>query len=257
MIRKTSAIVLRFYPYSNTSRVVSWLTPDEGRVATLVKGSQRPRSSFLGQYDLFYTCELVYYARERTGLHIARECAPLKTRDRLRTDWKAAAAASYLSDLASRVSPPNAPHPEVYDLLDAGLDVLAAGGVNTAFLFWMELRVAGALGLAPRLRRCLECGQELRPGARTSHFSYARGGILCGRCGPQAAEGAARIPADVLAMLIGWQRAKTPQGALGTHCTARQMSEIERLLGLFLEYHLDTRLPARAIALDVLKRRVA
>ena len=94
MILKTTALALRFYPFSNTSRIVAWLTPDQGRIATMVKGSQRPRSLFLGQYDLFYTCELLYHRRERGGLHIARECSPLKWREGLRRDWRAAAAAS-------------------------------------------------------------------------------------------------------------------------------------------------------------------
>ncbi len=84
MIARARAIVLRVFPYSNTSRVVSWLTADHGRVATLIKGSQRPKSLFLGQYDLFYTCELLFYRHERDGLHIARECTPLTRRDRLR-----------------------------------------------------------------------------------------------------------------------------------------------------------------------------
>lgn len=254
MIEKTQAIVLRYYPFSNTSRVVSWLTPRAGRIATMVKGSQRPRSPFLGQYDLFYTCELVYYARERTGMHIARECWPLKMRTPLRSDWKATAAASYACDLASRVSPPDAPHPGLFELADAALDHLAAGGGTAPFLFWYELKLMQALGLAPRFRQCLACGKELLPGARQSTFSYARGGILCGACSGKAPEpGAARIAPDILAMLTGWQRAQAPQAALSTQCTPRQLGEIERLLGLFLAYHLDVSPPSRGIALDMLR----
>jgi DNA repair protein RecO len=255
VIQKTEAIVLRYYPFSNTSRIVSWLTPEAGKIATLVKGSQRPKSFFLGQYDLFYTCELVYYARERAGVHIARECALLKTRDRFRSDWKAAAAASYLSDLLFRVSPPDAPHHGLFDLLDSGLDRLAADGAAASFLFWFELKLLGALGLAPRLIRCLNCERELKPGARRSKFSYSRGGILCSACAEAGAQGSLPIAPDILAILTGWQRARSPQAALSTQCTTWQLGEIEKLLGLFLAYHLDTALPSRGIALEVLKRQ--
>jgi len=73
MILKSPAIVLRFNPFANTSRVVVWLTRDHGKLATLVKGAQRPKSPFLGQFDLFYTCELLFYARaDRQRAHIAR-----------------------------------------------------------------------------------------------------------------------------------------------------------------------------------------
>lgn len=257
MIHKTQAIVLRCYPYSNTSRIVSWLTPEDGRIATLVKGSQRPKSLFLGQYDLFYTCELIYYARERAGIHIARECAPLKTRDRFRFDWKAAAAASYLSDLLFRVTPPDAPHHDLFDLLDSGLDQLASLGASVPFLFWFELKLLEALGLAPRLKHCLNCERELRSGARRATFSYARGGILCPACVEANPAGSLPIAPDILAILTGWQRARSSQAALSTQCTSWQLGEIEKLLGLFLSYHLDMALPSRGIALDVLKRKVA
>jgi DNA repair protein RecO (recombination protein O) len=257
VIEKTQAIVLRVYPFSNTSRIVSWLTPESGKIATLVKGSQRPKSFFLGQYDLFYTCELVFYGHERAGVHITRECAPLKTRDRFRSDWKATAAASYLSDLLFRVSPPDAPHHDLFDLLDLGLDHLAARGAVAPFLFWFELKLLGTLGLAPRLKHCLNCAQDLMPSAHRSKFSYSRGGIFCCACAETGAEGSLPIAPDILALLTGWQRARSPQAALSTQCTTWQLGEIEKLLGLFLAYHLDTSLLSRGIALDVMKRKAA
>jgi phosphoesterase RecJ-like protein len=57
---KTLGIVLSIRPWSQTSHVVTWLTLN-GVITTLVKGALRPKSAFIGQYDLFYTCELVYY----------------------------------------------------------------------------------------------------------------------------------------------------------------------------------------------------
>ena len=67
-IIKTHGIVLSIHPWSQTSHVVTWLTPDHGPVTTLVKGAVRPKSAFLGQYDLNYTCEIVYYADTRRVL---------------------------------------------------------------------------------------------------------------------------------------------------------------------------------------------
>ena len=61
---KTEAICLDIRPWSRTSHVVRWMTPD-GPVTTVVKGAVRPKSAFLGQYDLNYTCEIVYYSRAK------------------------------------------------------------------------------------------------------------------------------------------------------------------------------------------------
>ena len=57
------ATCLSIVPWSRTSHVVVWLTP-AGKVTTVAKGAVRPKSWLLGQYDLNYTCDILYYARE-------------------------------------------------------------------------------------------------------------------------------------------------------------------------------------------------
>ena len=75
MIIQTQAIVLSIHPWSRTSHMVTWLTRDYGRIVTSVKGACRPKSAYLGQYDLFYTCLLDFYRKDRYGVHAIRECA--------------------------------------------------------------------------------------------------------------------------------------------------------------------------------------
>lgn len=256
MIVKTEAIVLRWYPVSETSRVVSWLTPERGRLATLIKGALRPKSAFLGQYDLFQTCELLYYARPHEGLMITREVAPVRPRARLRTDWRACGVASYLCGLMGRVTPPEAAQMELFHLLNDALDELAGEGANPPLLFWFELRLLQALGVAPRLQRCLDCGCEPRVGQEAGGFAYIRGGWLCPDC--HRRDGGEQLPLrpDVLALLTSWQRAASSRSARTTRLTARQLAEVEHLLGLFLVHHLEQPLTGRAQALDLLARRL-
>jgi len=75
---------------------------------------------------------------------------------------------------------------------------------------------------------------------------------LCARCVGHSHAQTLPINPDILAMLVAWQRAPTPKVAQTTRCSERQLANIERLLGLFLKYHLDAPLPSRALALEVL-----
>jgi len=72
-IEKQTAVVLKISPFSETSRVVSWMTASAGKISTIIKGSQRSKSAFLGQYDLFYACEILFYRSPRGTLHILKE----------------------------------------------------------------------------------------------------------------------------------------------------------------------------------------
>lgn len=256
MIAKTEALVLRWYPVSETSRIVSWLTPERGRMATLVKGSQRPKSAFIGQCDLFQTCELLYYARPHEGLMITREISPVRTRERLRKDWRACGVASYLSGLMARITPPEAAHLELYQMMERFLDELASEGANPALFFWFELKILAALGIAPQLQRCLVCGTEPKQGQGSFGFAHIRGGLLCSSCRAQETRDVTILRPDTLALLSEWQRAETSRTARTTRCALRQVQDAERALGLFMAHHLEQPLTGRSAALDLLTRRV-
>ncbi|MFT7513959.1 MAG: DNA repair protein RecO (recombination protein O), partial [Candidatus Omnitrophota bacterium] len=182
MIEKTDAIVLKWHPVTNTSRIVIWFTRSHGRVTTIIKGCQRPNSLFLGQFDLFYTCELLYYLKEHNDLHHTKECSPFKRRDNLRTDWRAAAAASFFTDIVLRVCPPRAAHPDIYDLLDQALDEINVNGINFAIFFWFELKLLQLLGHAPQMAHCIDCQKEQPLAAQRIRLAYERGAILCTAC---------------------------------------------------------------------------
>ena len=208
---------------------------------------------FIGQFDLFYTCEILFYEKDTRHVHILKECSPLKMRSDLRDDWKACAAASYLTDLVNRISPARAHHPGLYHALDHALDHLARHGARPAFLFWFELKLLHILGLEPRLRHCAQCNTGCGPSRDATRFAYDRGGILCVGCARPDHPYTVAIAPDVLATLRGWQQARSAQVSIATRSTPRQLREIETILGLFLQHHLEVELKSRAITLDVLR----
>jgi len=276
MIVKTQAVVLRMIPFSETSRVVLWLTRDHGKLATIIKGAHRRRSPFVGQVDLFYTCELLVYLRQFRGLHIVKECSPLKPRTPLRSRWRATACASYFTELIARISPLYAPHPELFRLLDMALDYFADQSALELGLFWFELKLMKVMGIAPQLKECLLCHHPLKednahpegplarsarqaPAGRTrvaAAFSCVRGGVLCTECAPSVGKEALPITPDILGMLRFWQSSRTWHAVQSVACTPRQVQELERILGLFMQYHLEVENLARPMALSIVRKRL-
>ena len=151
---KCEAICLDVRPWSRTSHVVAWLTP-HGRIVTLVKGAVRPKSAFLGQYDLNYTCELVYYARSRGDLHALRECAPICLRAELRGDYRALALAGHFRRLAADFAPAGPDCVAWQAALADALDRLCLRRLSSAEavgeLLRFELAVLALMGLRPEL----------------------------------------------------------------------------------------------------------
>jgi DNA repair protein RecO (recombination protein O) len=254
MILKTEGVILRVLPYSRTSLMADCLTRELGRVWLLAKGAQRPKSIFLGQIDLFYTCEVLVYHRASRVL-ILKECAALETRDALRSDWRAAACASYFCDFTSQVTPPGFPHEDLFVLLERALDTLATRGASPALMGWYELAALKALGLGPALTRCPSCGKDPASGGSLRvKISSKRGGVLCRQCEDKESGPAIIVSAGALALMKAWDGAADPAVAAVAVPSQNQWSEIQSVLKDFSAYHLDLLLRSRDITLELIRK---
>ena len=223
-IIKTRGIVLAIHPWSRTSHVVAWLTPDHGVVSTLVKGAVRPKSAFLGQYDLFYACDLLYYAHASGELHALRETAPLNLREALRGAWRETSLAGYATSLVRELAPPGAESAAWYEFLDRFLDTLCEAAAEahdaTAGLrktVELEMGLLQLAGLAPDF-------SGLDPAAEWTPFALDRGrcgnGTRTVRITPRAVNALARPDAQ--------------------STTLDELQDGLRFLGAFLAFHLET-----------------
>lgn len=242
-IVKTDATVLRIAPFSRTSHVVTWLSPNYGRLATVVKGACRPTSAFLGQYDLFTTCELLFYRRERDGVHIIRECSALAARNGLRNDWRRVTTASYLCDLTARVTPPLQEAAGIHALLAAELDRLCATTPDESSVLRVELALLRQLGLMPQLSACPHCHPL---GQTWVRFGLASGHALCAHRGTAAAEATVTVQRDVLDALQHVAASGLPEPVQHLSLGLR------RFLGIFLRFHLDVPAAPRRLAFELL-----
>jgi DNA repair protein RecO (recombination protein O) len=243
MIERDHGIVLRWFPVTDSSRVVVWFTRHHGQLSTLIKGALRGKSWALGQYDLFHTCEILFYAGAKEDLHLFRECSPLRRRRGLRSDWRACAGASFVADLLYHVAPPRASAPALYELASQCLDQLARGNKPPALLFWFELHVLRELGLAPRLAD---------DPAASLRFAYALGRVLVP--GERAEGPAAPLSGGAHALMRLLLDSPDPERLSRLRVRPEQIRELCQHLERFGRYHLDRSLPSRALALDNLDR---
>ena len=232
---KTEAICLDIRPWSRTSHVVSWLTPS-GKVTTVVKGAERPKSLFLGQYDLNYRCEILYYARAKGELHALRECVPLDLREGLRDDYRALALAGYCRKLAGDLAPAGADCRTWYETLERALGACASRPSGAGTAFWLPLMLRYELsalelsGLKPDFS-----GYDRE--AEWSSFSVETGAFSegGGRC--------VRISRTVAAYLDNpWLPVENLQIPL----------DAARVIGVFYQFHLDCASDVRRVVLGMI-----
>ena len=176
---RTEALVLRGVDFSETSRIVTFLTPERGRLACMAAGIRRPKSTGRAVLDTFNRVELVVYWKDSRSVQRMGEPSLLDDFARIKKNLDKSVYGAFPLEIAYRVAHENEPSPQLYAALLNGLEGLAAWeGDSLTHTAWHALQLLAAAGFAPSVDACAVCGRAL---ARAKGFSY-EGGVTCASC---------------------------------------------------------------------------
>ncbi|MCC7373024.1 MAG: DNA repair protein RecO [Verrucomicrobiales bacterium] len=188
MEERTTGVVLRIRPLTETSLIVHWLTAEAGRISTVARGARRPKSVFRGKLDLFHEADLTFRRSRTSDLHTLSEVVLRGTLATLRTDWRKLRQAAYGATLIELATEADTPVPEFWEEFRGFLRRVDAAPVSVLPVMALELRTLEILGLTPDLDR------ESLPEA-----SRALAGELMGCAWEEMVEDdGARVPREVL-----------------------------------------------------------
>lgn len=146
-MENTAAILLRRTKLTETSLILTWLTESHGKIKTVAKGARQPKSRFAGRLDLFYECEIQWSRSRRSELHTLREVALRVAHEGLRADYHLVALAAYFVELVELVTEMDHPVPEIFDLLQRGLQYVNTNSASLRALEHFEAELARLLGI--------------------------------------------------------------------------------------------------------------
>ena len=161
MYERTTGLILRLFPLTETSLVVHWLSPDMGRIGTVAKGARRSKSASQGKLDLFHVAEFSFQRSRRSDLHTLREVALTETFSRLRTDVELLDCLARATRLITRATEEQTPLVGEYALLLELVRRLNDDGMGEFWRTVFEVKFLGSQGLAPNWEQ-----SALDPGSR-------------------------------------------------------------------------------------------
>ncbi|MDL2319396.1 DNA repair protein RecO [Eubacteriales bacterium OttesenSCG-928-A19] len=175
---RTDAIVLRHANYSESSRMVTLLSPSLGLVSASAKGCRRSKSQTLAATELFSAGEYVLF--QHGDRYTLTSFALQESYYPIRTDVDKLAHGVYWLNLCEAVAQPGEDCARLFKMLLLSLavqayDELPPRALTAVFL----VQFAGLAGFAPRLDRCSRCG---RPVEAPCKFDAELGGVCCASC---------------------------------------------------------------------------
>ncbi|HTV73697.1 MAG TPA: DNA repair protein RecO [Candidatus Acidoferrales bacterium] len=229
---KAHAIVLRARNLGEADKIFTLFSREYGKLDAIAKGVRRPKSHTVGKLELGVEVFLT--------LHRGRTLDVIISADILQSRWDAItqpaafATAHLMIELIDAFCEPELALPEVYALLDGALRALGALPEPRALIPRFELRLLGALGVAPHIDDCVRCGAALEALPAWAHLDA--GGLSCEACRPHGAEALALSAGDVRNL-----RALAAGRTRGSGAALVAFPAAARVVDAFLTYHLGKR----------------
>lgn len=166
---RSEALVLRSVDYSETSRIVTFLSPVRGKLACMAAGARRAKSKLAGVLDTFSRVEAIYTWKDGRSVQRLTEASLLDGHFGIKRDLDKSLYGAVPLEAVYKVAHENEPSQELYDALCDGLKQFDAwpGDIRT-HACWQLMRVLASAGFELNLERLLA---ERGRGA----FSYRTG----------------------------------------------------------------------------------
>ena len=248
---RDEAILLRRFPYSESSLVARVFSREHGKIGLLARGAHRPKSRFYCVLDHFDTLELEWKHQPGRELMELRQGDILSRRSKISQDLETYRAGAVACELVDLACPTGQRESGTWARLTTCLDEIAQG-VRPPWesTVSFELGFLEEHGLCPALEVCATCGGDApppRPNEERACFSASCGGRMCVDCAAEARDAGRRVgtmPLDVLTAANQLLRGAI-QGERITPLTTPLLVRLRDFVERFLDHHLEVRAKAR------------
>jgi len=232
-IHTADAIVLRQYPYRETSVIVTCLTDRFGKLKGLIKGLRAQPTRYRSPMEPLTLNRIVFYDTRTSSLHLITQCELIAAYQTLTHDLGAMRLAASCAELTDMVVELDEPQAAIFELLKQTLERLTSSGSerSSAIRIHFVLRLLRLAGFHPQLDECTGCGEH--PFGHQAFWSARQGGLLCQRCLHEDPKAEVIAP-QWLETLSACAEAEEP-----VELAASQATAIQQRLDEFLRWRLD------------------
>lgn len=176
MIKKTEGIIISTVDYKESSKIVNILTPTEGIIGVLAKGSKNLKSKISATSNVL-TYGVFYLNYHKGSLPILTEVDIIDSFKGIRKDIIKMNYSIFLLELSSQVYKHDRSE-KIYQLLIEGLCKINEGYDSQIVTNIIELKLLQYLGIKPVVEKCVNCQKK----TNIVTISSYRGGYLCKDC---------------------------------------------------------------------------
>jgi len=181
-IIREQALILRSFPYGDTSAILHLLTP-EGKISAMAKGAYRPKSKFFGRLEPLYLVEVILSRKESRELDILTDVEILNSFKKVLDDFDKMVYATAILEVCSQLfQTGQALDDEFQEILDL-LNELQQEQASAQMIFLRFLdSILRYSGFELSLSHCSDCGKAEAEIGEDVFVNLDNGNFCCGAC---------------------------------------------------------------------------
>ena len=117
MIINTPAIVLKSFPYGDTSLIARCFSKDNGKISLIIKGARSKKSSKASQFQPLSYIDTIYHYKPNRKLQILTKADFLQYWPKIIDDLHKISLSMAILELTDRTLSENDSHPELFTVL--------------------------------------------------------------------------------------------------------------------------------------------
>lgn len=230
---------MRVKEFGESDLLVTFFTPDRGRLKGVAKGARRSRKRFVNCLDIFSLVDLEYNPKRKGDLCFIHSGKLIEAFAGLRKNFASLSSASYMVELTEILFPWALPDRDIFEVLKKAFHLLAGGQRADFVAVLFELVAMSRGGYGINLEKCCVCGRSYK-GEGDAVFSPEQGGIACRRC-QQVTTMTPKITPKAVDIIRRMQSGSIA-GIEQMVAHEEAISDLKPVLKLHREYHLGQKL---------------
>ncbi len=179
-IVKTEAIVLKTFPFKDSSLIVRFFSKDLGRHSFVAKGIKKSKKQVSAVYEPFSYINLTLYIKENSDLSTLKEALLIESFYYLRESIEYIALASFFLETIDKSTFYSSENENVFNLTLYYLHHLENNKNPISWTIFCLFKLMSFLGITPNLKVCIICNKEKYSG--DFYFKYSDMGFICSFC---------------------------------------------------------------------------
>lgn len=181
-IIKTKGIVTKIVNYSDSDKILTVITAEQGKIQVFCKGAQKSKSALLASMEFLAFSDFVLYEGSN-DMYKMSSAEIIEVFYNLRIDIEKLSYATTMSQIMNDVCLEGELCYKKVQLFLNTLYVLSETDKSLDFVYSVfQIRLLALLGFVPRLGACVSCGVNASDINYNKSFSIKDNGIKCELC---------------------------------------------------------------------------